>query len=140
MLLILRIKLMTAVISQGLEENRTSQGIEYSIEYYCATDNDVASIIQNVYDIANWTPSAYARVSAVNKRSVGVSGAPYIVRMTSIPADVNYTNDPRDASDLGNQKIEKLSISEIYIEPAWFSLKKATAEDEGKKILKAIPV
>jgi len=126
---------MTAVISQGLEENRTSQGIEYSIEYYCTTDNDVAGIIQNVYDVANWTGSNFARVSAVSKRSVGISGPPYIVRMTSIPADANYTNDPRDASDLGNQKIEKISISEIYIEPAWFSLRKATTEDEGKKNL-----
>ena len=126
---------MTARISQGLEETHTSQGKEYSIEYYCASDNDVSSIMQNVYAVANWTGSAYARVSMATKRSVGVSGPPYIVRMTSVPADASNTNDPRNQSDLGNQKMERLSVGEIYIEPAWFSLKKATTEDVGKKNL-----
>lgn len=126
---------MTARISQGLEETHTQQGIEYSIEYYCASDNDVSSVMQNVYAIANWTGSAYARVSMAAKRPVGISGPPYIVRMTSIPADIMNANDPRNQADLGNQKIEKLSVGEIYIEPAWFSLKKATTEDVGKKNL-----
>lgn len=126
---------MTAQISQGLEEIQTERGTEYSVEYYCATDNDVLSVKQNVYDVANWTGAAYARVSTVSKKSVGISGPPYIIRMTSVPADAYNTNDPRNKSDLGSQKIEKLSVSEIYIEPDWFSLKKATSEDVGKKNL-----